>query len=128
MFELRRGKADFLRKKPPADSLDSYVYGVIDKKTGTLVKPGMSSGPIPKRMNQSVKLADKRSGVPGQHKGVILDKEITPEQARALEQKLTDKVEARRPGTYPNKFHQVPKPKVETKEQFKQKYGHEHNE
>jgi len=31
---------------------DSYVYGVIDTQTGTLTKPGMSSGPIPDRMKQ----------------------------------------------------------------------------
>jgi RHS repeat-associated protein len=106
---------------------DSYVYGVIDTQTGRLTKPGMSSGPVPNRMNQSVKTADQRSGVPGKHKGVIIEQGMTPEQARALEQKLTDKVEVRRPGTFPNKFHQRPTPKVETKEQFKEKYGHEHN-
>jgi hypothetical protein len=91
---------------------DSYVYGVIDTQTGTLTKPGMSSGPLGKRMNQSVKLADKKCGVQGKHKGVIIEKGITPEQARAVEQKLTDKVEGRRPGTFPNVFHQIPKPTI----------------
>ncbi len=106
---------------------DSYVYGVIDTKTGTLTKPGMSSKPFPGRMDQSVALADERIGEAGRHKGVLIRNGVTAPAARAIEQKLTDKVQVRRPGTYPNKFHQRPTPKVETKQQFRAKYGHEHN-
>ena len=107
---------------------DAHVYGVIDTQTGTLTKPGMSKRPFPDRMDESVAKADERAGQAGRHKGVLIEDKISPEQARGLEQKLTDKVEVRRPGTFPNKFHQRPTPKVKTKEQFKEKYGHEHNQ
>lgn len=83
--------------------------------------------PYPVRMDQSVKVADERIGETGRHKGVLIQDGISDNQAHALEQKLTDKVQARRPGTFPNKFHQRPTPKVETREQFIEKYGHEHN-
>ena len=104
----------------------NHVYVIVDTKTGRMMKPGISGRPLNKngtspRANQQVNALNKPQA--GRYKAVIVEKNKTRLQAKATEQKITDKHAARNNGNMPSPIHRNPLPQVDTRDGYLKLYG-----
>lgn len=104
----------------------NHVYVIVDTKTGRMMKPGISGRPLNKngtspRANQQVNALNKPQA--GRYKAVIVEKNKTRLQAKATEQKITDKHAARNNGNMPSPIHKNPLPQVDTRDGYLKLYG-----
>ncbi|MBO0492300.1 RHS repeat-associated core domain-containing protein [Pseudomonas sp. Marseille-Q1929] len=104
----------------------NHVYVIVDTKTGRMMKPGISGRPLNKngtspRANQQVNALNKPQA--GRYKAVIVEKNKTRLQAKATEQKITDKHAARNDGDMPSPIHKNPLPQVDTRDGYLKLYG-----
>jgi len=104
----------------------NHVYVIVDTKTGCMMKPGISGRPLNKngtspRANQQVNALNKPQA--GRYKAVIVEKNKTRLQAKATEQKITDKHAARNNGNMPSPIHRNPLPQVDTRDGYLRLYG-----
>ncbi|AZE86617.1 Rhs-family protein [Pseudomonas orientalis] len=104
----------------------NHVYVIVDTKTGRMMKPGISGRALNKngtspRANQQVNALNKPQA--GRYKAVIVEKNKTRLQAKATEQKITDKHAARNNGNMPSPIHKNPLPQVDTRDGYLKLYG-----
>ncbi|MBN2976468.1 RHS repeat-associated core domain-containing protein, partial [Pseudomonas lactucae] len=104
----------------------NHVYVIVDTKTGRMMKPGISGRPLNKngtspRANQQLNVLNQPQA--GRYKAVIVEKNKTRLQAKATEQKITDKHAARNNGNMPSPIHKNPLPQVDTRDGYLKLYG-----
>ncbi|WP_025130784.1 RHS repeat-associated core domain-containing protein [Pseudomonas sp. PH1b] len=104
----------------------NHVYVIVDTRTGKMMKPGISGQPLNKNGSSpraNTQLAALNKPVPGRYKAVIVEKNKTRVQAKATEQKITDKYGARNSGKSPSSIHKRPVTQVDTRDGYTKLYG-----
>ncbi|MDR2145674.1 MAG: hypothetical protein LBE91_04350 [Tannerella sp.] len=105
---------------------------MVDTHTGKLVKPGISGQTLNKngsspRANRQVNKLNASQSDPKRYKGVVIETNKTRVQAKATEQKITDKHGARNNGNQPSIFHKRPRAQSKTREEYIEIYGESDN-
>ena len=98
----------------------NHVYVIVDQD-GSMVKVGISGQPLnvngtSPRANPQVSTFNNEYGMDTH--AVIIDKDLSRVDAKALEQKITDKHAARNGGNQPSEFHVLPIPNVSSIEDY----------
>jgi URI fold toxin 2 len=109
-----------------------HVYIIKNPQTGELIKPGISGRPLNRdgsspRANQQVNAMNRAN--PGSAEAVIVERNAGSRQnAKDIEQLITDRHAVRNNGAMPSPYHRSPLPSVGTQQDFYNKYGFPHNQ